>query len=127
MNARPLVTALVVLSRVAGEMAVAQAPKVAKTVPASEATDVAPGLDQIVITFDTPMKLNSHSLVVVGDLNFPDLVGDDPIYFPDNRTCIIKVKLQPNTAYGLGINSKTRTGFKSAEDGTPAVPFELRF
>lgn len=127
MNARSLVTTLVVLGCVTGEMAVAQAPKVAKTVPTSEATDVAPGLDQIVITFDTPMKLNSHSLVVVGDLNFPDLVGDDPISFPDNKTCIIKVKLGPNTAYGLGINSKTRTGFKSAEDGTPAVPFELRF
>ncbi len=103
------------------------APRVVKTVPAADATDVHPGLDQIVITFDSTMKMNSHSLVVLGDLQFPDLAGDEPISFPDNKTCIIKVKLQPNTAYGLGINSKTRTGFKSAEDGTPAIPFELRF
>lgn len=104
-----------------------EAPKVVKTVPASGADDVSPGLDRIVVTFDTPIKQNSHSLVVLGELKFPELAGDEPISFPDDKTCVIKVKLEPDTAYGLGLNSATRTGFKSAEDGTAATPFELRF
>jgi len=103
------------------------APRVVKTVPANKDADVNPSLDQIVVTFDIPIKQNSHSLVVIADTELPELVGDEPVTFPDNTTCAIKVKLKPNTVYGLGINSKTRTGFKSAEDGTPAVPFELLF
>ncbi len=120
-------SATVVLGVFVGYATAAQAPKVVKTVPAVEATDVDPGLDRIVVTFDLPIKLNSHSLVVVGELAFPELAGDEPISFPDNKTCVIRVQLEPNTAYGLGLNSQTRTGFKSAEDGTPAAPFELRF
>ncbi|NLX12460.1 MAG: hypothetical protein GXY44_02255 [Phycisphaerales bacterium] len=128
MNVRTMVSVwIIVLSTWMSGIAAESAPKVVNTVPATEATGVHPGLEQIVITFDTPIKMNSHSLVVLGDLKFPDLAGDEPISFPDNKTCAIKVKLQPNTAYGLGVNSKTRTGFKSAEDGTPAEPFELRF
>ena len=38
-------------------------------------TDVNPNLDQIVVTFDSPMKTASHSLVVLGDLTFPELAG----------------------------------------------------
>jgi hypothetical protein len=98
------------MSLLANAAGAGQAPKVVKTVPAAEATDVNPGLEQIVVTFDTPIKSNSHSLVVLGDLPFPEFVGDEPISFPDSKTCVIKVKLKPNTAYGLGINSKTRRG-----------------
>jgi len=118
---------LVALELMCGLALGSQAPKVVKTVPDNKGTDVNPNLDQIVVTFDIPIKQNSHSLVVLADMEFPELVGDEPVSFPDNKTCAIKVKLKPNKPYGIGFNSKTRTGFKSAEDGTPAVPFELLF
>lgn len=117
-----VVSVCVFASRAAG-----QAPKVASTVPKAGATDVDPGLGEIVVTFDTPVKMNSYSLVLASKGILPELVGDKPITFRDNKTCVVKVKLAPNTEYGLGFNSKTRQGFKSAADGTPAVPFELRF
>lgn len=104
-----------------------QAPKVIQTIPPADAVDVDPSLDHISVAFDIPIKQNSHSLVALGDLKAPELVGDEPVSFPDNKTCVIKVKFQANTAYGIGLNSKARKGFKSAKDGTPAIPFELRF
>ncbi len=104
-----------------------QTPKVIGTTPANGTPDVDPGLGEIVVIYDVPVKLNSYSLVLVDGTELPELVGDPSVSFRDNRTCAIKVKLKPNTAYGLGLNSKTRQGFKSALDGTPAEPFALRF
>ncbi|MBN1490098.1 MAG: Ig-like domain-containing protein [Phycisphaerae bacterium] len=105
----------------------ASAPKVAKTSPPADATDVDPGLTEIVVEFDTPVKMNSWSVVYVDGAELPEMVGDAPIDFRDNRTCVMKVKLAPDTAYGIAFNSETRQGFKAAEDETPAVPFVLRF
>jgi hypothetical protein len=102
-------------------------PRVVRTTPASDARAVNPALSEIVIEFDQPMQAGSWSLVVVDGVAFPELVGDTPIQFRDECTCVVRVKLKPETAYGLGLNSPTRTGFKSAGDGTPATPFQLRF
>lgn len=104
----------------------AGAPKVTRTLPAADATDVDPALSEVVITFDTAMKPDGWSLVQVGEAAFPEFIGDEPIAFRDDRTCMVKVKLAPGTAYSLGINSRTRQGFKSA-DGTPLEPFVLSF
>jgi hypothetical protein len=103
------------------------APRVVRTTPAGDARAVNPALDEIVIEFDQPMQAGSWSLVVVEGGAFPELAGDTPIAFRDERTCVVRVKLAPETAYGLGLNSPMRQGFKSAADGTPATPFELRF
>ena len=127
MRGYPGVVMLIGTGLLASGVSAATAPRVVKTSPAANATEVSPDLGEIVVSFDTPMKTSSHSLVVLGDLEFPEFVGDDPIAFRDGQTCVVKVKLQPNRAYGMGINSATRTGFKSAEDGTAAAPFELRF
>ncbi|MBN1345719.1 MAG: Ig-like domain-containing protein [Phycisphaerae bacterium] len=104
-----------------------QAPKIVQTTPAANAVDANPNLKEMVVTFDIPVKMNSYSLVPTEGGKIPELDGDEPISFRDNRTCVIKVKLAPNTAYAIGLNSKTRQGFKSATDETPAVPFQLRF
>jgi hypothetical protein len=127
MRRHPAAFVLTLTGLFASGVAVAAAPQVAKTSPAANATDVSPDLGEIVVTFDMAMKANSHSLVVLGDLEFPEFAGDDPITFRDDRTLVVKVKLAPSHSYGIGINSATRTGFKSADDGTPATPFELRF
>ena len=127
MNRSAFLVSVVVLGLFASRGLAGPAPKVAKTIPVNGATDVDPKLTEIVVVFDIPVKMNSWSLVFPGEGKFPEMTGDTPISFRDNKTCVIKVKLGPDTAYGLGLNSKKRQGFKSAEDGTPAVPFELRF
>ncbi|GEM_PF-4522845 len=103
------------------------APRVVKTSPPDGAKDVDPATTEIVVVFDMPVKQNSWSVVQAGDETFPELAGDSPISFRDDKTCVVKVKLQADTAYGLGINSKTRQGFKSAADETAAEPHTLRF
>jgi hypothetical protein len=85
---------------------------------------VSPYLDKIVIKFSSPMKNDSYSFVIAGEGETPVIIGK-PV-FEDKYTCLIHVKLKPNTIYSLGINSKTRKGFVS-EDGIPAEPFVLTF
>lgn len=103
------------------------APKVVKTTPGDGAKDVDPATAEIVVVFDVPVKQTTWSVVQVGDATFPELAGDNPIAFRDEKTCVVKVKLQAETAYGIGFNSKTRQGFKSADDETPAEPYTLQF
>ncbi len=103
------------------------APKVVRTFPPNGAKDVDPATTEIVVVFDVPVKPNSWSVVQMGDATFPELAGDNPISFRDDKTCVAKVRLQADTAYGLGFNSRTRQGFKSAEDETAAEPYALQF
>jgi len=100
--------------------------RVAQTVPAAGAVNVSPGLEEIVIVFSAPVKQNSWSFVETEAGRFPETAGDP--YFKDNRTCVLPVILEPETAYSLGINSAARKGFKSAADETVAVtPYLLTF
>ena len=44
------------------------------------------------------------------------------------RTCVLPVKLERGTAYGIGINSPDHKGFVSAADERVAAePYNLRF
>lgn len=97
--------------------------RVIETIPKNNQV-VSPSLDKIVIKFSSPMKTDSYSLVVAGEGETPEIIGK-PV-FEDKYTCLIPVKLKPNTLYSLGINSKTRKRFVS-EDGIPAEPFVLTF
>lgn len=107
--------------------ALAAPPRVVETIPRQGAADVEPGEMEIVVKFDAAVKMNSWSIVAVEDGTMPELLDDGPPAFRDNRTCVIKVKLEPGTKYAIGFNSATRTGFKSADDGTPAEPYALSF
>ena len=97
-----------------------------KTIPANQQKDVDPSLTEIIITFSAPIKLNSWSLVTTDQGDFPETL-DEP-YFPDNKTCILPVLLEPQKTYSIGINSPTRKGFKSAIDETvTCIPYVLTF
>lgn len=99
---------------------------VVKTVPANGATNVDPLLTEVKIVFSTPVKMNSWSFVQTNQGEFPEIM-DDP-YFPDNRTCVLPVLLEPGRTYSIGINSATRRGFKSAADERiTATPYVLTF
>ena len=101
------------------------APVVVKTVPEAGSKDVAPGVMEVKITFSKDMMDRSWSWSTVWQDSSPESVGK-PHYDADHRTCIMKVKLEPNKTYGWWINSQSFHNFKDAQ-GRAAVPYLFVF
>lgn len=104
------------------------APVVVKTVPEAGKKDVPPGEFEIRITFSKEMMDQSWSWSGAWKDSTPDSPNpnDRPHYDSDKKTCILKVKLEPNRTYGYWINSQNFHGFKDAA-GHSAVPYLLVF
>jgi hypothetical protein len=100
-------------------------PVVVKTVPASGATEVDPGLTEIKVTYSKAMQAGSWSWSTWGEENYPETTGK-PHYLGDARTCVLPVKLKPNKFYALWLNSEKFHNFKDAS-GRAAVPYLLTF
>jgi hypothetical protein len=100
-------------------------PVVVKTFPESGAKDVAPGEVEIKVTFSKPMTDNSWSWSSAWQNSTPDTIGK-PKYDADNKTCILKVKLEPGKTYGYWLNSNNFHGFKDSQNHS-AVPYLLVF
>jgi Bacterial Ig-like domain len=101
------------------------APVVVKTVPEAGSKDVAPGEMEIKVKFSKEMTDQSWSWSTAWQDSTPESIGK-PHYEADHRTCVLKVKLQPNKTYGYWINSQRFHGFRDTE-GHPAVPYLLVF
>ncbi|MGO8838638.1 MAG: Ig-like domain-containing protein [Limisphaerales bacterium] len=101
------------------------APVVVKTVPEAGTKDVAPGTVEIKITFSKEMMDQSWSWSSAWKDSAPESVGK-PHYEADHKTCVLKVKLEPNKTYGWWINSQNFHGFKD-QQGHPAVPYLFVF
>jgi hypothetical protein len=101
------------------------APVVVKTVPEAGSKDVSPGVVEIRVTFSKPMTDQSWSWSSAWTDSVPESIGK-PHYEADNRTCVLKVKLQPNKTYGYWLNSQKFHGFQD-QQGHPAVPYLLVF
>lgn len=101
------------------------APVVVKTVPEAGSKDVAPGVMEIKIKFSKEMADQSWSWATAWKDSTPEGLGK-PHYEADHRTCVLKVKLEPNKTYGYWINSQRFHGFQDTE-GHPAVPYLLVF
>lgn len=100
--------------------------KVVETVPANGETNVDPEIPEIGIYFSAPLKQNSWSFVETDQGTFPEIAGEP--HFLNSQTCLLPVKLKPNTTYSIGINSTTRKGFRSAEyPGITVTPHVLTF
>src|SRR3954451_8713172 len=84
----------------------AMAPVVVKTVPEAGTRDVAPGVVDLRVTFSKPMADPSWSWSTAWKDSAPEIVGK-PRYDADQKTCVIKVKLEPNKTYGYWLNSQT--------------------
>jgi hypothetical protein len=100
------------------------APKIISTSPASGATKVKPGVDEITVTFDRDMD---KGMSWTG--NGPDYPLHPSLGKPswrDKRTCVMPVILEPAHFYRVGINSKSYQNFRSAE-GVPAEPSAIYF
>jgi hypothetical protein len=55
----------------------------------------------------------------------PAIIGK-PRYTADNKTCILKVKLEAGKTYGYWINSQRFIGFKDKQ-GRAAIPYFFVF
>jgi serine/threonine protein kinase len=102
-----------------------QTPVVVETSPVSGARDVAPGEIEIRVRFNKPMTDQSWSWSTAWENSTPESVGS-PHYLEDQRTCVMKVRLEPGKTYGWWLNSDQFKNFQDA-DGHPAVPYLLTF
>jgi Big-like domain-containing protein len=101
------------------------APVVVKTVPEAGTKDVTPGEYEIKVTFSKEMTDQSWSWSTAWQNSAPESVGK-PHYEADHKTCVMKVKLEPNKTYGFWLNSPRFHGFQDSQ-GHPAVPYLLVF
>ena len=101
------------------------APVVVKTVPEAGTKDVPSGEFEIKVTFSKEMTDQSWSWTTAWENSVPDIIGK-PHYDSDQKTCILKVKLEPNKTYGFWLNSQKFHGFRDAQNH-PAVPYLLTF
>jgi len=100
-------------------------PVVVKTVPEAGSTTVAPGVVELKVTFSKPMTDQSWSWSTAWEKSDAEVVGK-PKYEADGKTCVLKVKLEPNKTYGYWLNSQNFKNFNDSE-GRPAVPYLLVF
>lgn len=99
-------------------------PCVIKTDPADRETRVDPDLKEIKVTFDRAMATQeSWSWIMLNQIGaYPGYDGSPkPRWENDGRTCVLSVRLQPDTLYAVGANSYRHTGFRD-RDNRPAVP-----
>ncbi len=100
-------------------------PVVVKTMPESGALDVAPGIVEIKVTFSKEMMDVSWTWTTAWQGSTPEMV-DKPHYESDHKTCVVKVKLEPNKTYAYWLNSAKFQNFKDKQ-GHSAVPYLLIF
>jgi len=100
-------------------------PVVVKTVPESGAKEVAAGIVEIKVTFSKEMTDNSWSWSTAWQGSTPETLGK-PKYETDRKTCVLKVKLEPNKTYAYWLNSEKFKNFKD-QQGHSAVPYLLVF
>jgi len=112
-------------SRAQGQTIEAMPPVVVKTVPASGEQDVAPGTAEIKVTFSKPMTDNSWSWSTAWQNSSPQGLGK-PKYETDQKTCVLKVKLEAGKTYAYWINSSNFKGFRD-QQGHAGVPYLLIF
>ena len=100
-------------------------PVVIKTFPEAGADNVPPGVTEIQATFSKEMRDGSWSWCDAWENSTPEGV-EKPKYDADQKTCVLKVKLEPGKTYGYWLNTKRFQNFKD-KDGHAAVPYLLTF
>ena len=98
-------------------------PRVVRTSPENGATSVDPATNELRVTFDQPMVTSGYSFVGGGP-TFPEVVGR-PLWI-SNTTIVLPVRLKPDHAYWLSINSDRYQNFQGI-NGLPAVPYPISF
>jgi hypothetical protein len=102
-----------------------QPPVVVETHPVSGAVDVPAGETEVRVRFSKKMTGHSWSWVTAWDNSPPKMAGA-PGYLEDERTCVVKVRLEPGKIYGWWLNSDNFKNFTD-QGGLAAVPYLLVF
>jgi RNA polymerase sigma-70 factor (ECF subfamily) len=112
--------AVAALARRQGILVKALPPSVVKTVPQAGATDVDPALKELKFTFSKDMMDGNWSVCQISKEHYPETAGKIH-YLPDQRTCVMPVKLQPGRTYVLWLNLGKFQNFRDSE-ATPPCP-----
>lgn len=102
----------------------AKRPRVVSMTPANGAEDVAPGLSEIKVVFDRPMRDRSWAMCGGGP-HYPETPGK-PKYDAACTTWTTPVKLKPNWSYEFWLNAGQYDSFRSAE-GVPIESVHVTF
>jgi len=100
-------------------------PRVVATLPPDRAKNVDFALQEIKVTFDRPMMTEKQwSWIIHTDLGvYPGYEGSpDPRWEDGGRTCVLAVRLSPDTVYAVGANGVNYTGFRDTSNKV-AVPY----
>ncbi|MDE2722542.1 MAG: Ig-like domain-containing protein, partial [Gemmatimonadota bacterium] len=98
-------------------------PRVVRTSPENGAMSVDPATNELRVTFDQPMVTSGYSFVGGGP-TFPEVVGRPQ--WISNTTIVLPIRLKPDHAYWLSINSDRYQNFRGT-NGLPAVPYPISF
>ncbi|MBN1223817.1 MAG: Ig-like domain-containing protein [Candidatus Aminicenantes bacterium] len=119
--------ALLVMAQAQGVSVESLPPSVIKTVPTCGDTHVDPKNSEVKVTFSKDMMTDEMwSWIMYTKDTFPEIDAAGIKYLPDNRTCILPVKLKPDKTYVIWINSQQNNAFRDLQ-GNPAIPYLLVF
>jgi RNA polymerase sigma-70 factor (ECF subfamily) len=114
-----------ILAAPAGPSMESAPPVVVNSIPIAGSADIDPNLTEIRATFSKPMQDLSWSWATWSKESFPEMTGK-PKYLPDQRTCVLPVKLEPGKFYAVWVNSERHRNFKDSH-GIPALPYLITF
>jgi hypothetical protein len=100
-------------------------PVVVKTVPEAGATNVSSGTIEIKVTFSKEMADGSWSWIEPWKGANGTVLGK-PKYESDQKTCVLKVKVEANKTYAFWLNRGQFQNFRDQKNH-PAVPYLLSF
>jgi hypothetical protein len=110
----------------AEELTVASAPPVVvSTEPRAGQTDVAPGTNEIRVTFSRPMRDGGWSWVKLSDTSFPETTETRAFSTISAPACC-PCPLEPGKTYAMWLNQPPYKNFQG-QDGHKAVPYLLMF
>jgi beta-lactamase regulating signal transducer with metallopeptidase domain len=102
-----------------------KAPEIVSLNPANGARDVSPAVTELRVTFNVPM--GGGMSWCGGGSNFPAAPEGARAYWTEDlKTCVLPVKLKPDSSYELGLNSPSQKNFQSAA-GVPLPPVDYTF
>ena len=100
-------------------------PKIVKFEPKNGEKEIDPTIKVLRVTFDVPM--GGAFSWTGGGPSFPAIPeGKGPRWSRDGRTCMLSVKLKPNSIYQIGLNSLNHNSFQS-KWGVPLKPVRYHF
>jgi len=100
-------------------------PVVLQTSPASGTSNVPAGQTTLQVRFNERMSPNTWTWSPVQGVAFPELING-PYFEEDLQTCTVIVNLEPDTIYGMWLNSSQEANFRD-ESGQAAIPYLFFF